>query len=165
MKIGILSDSHDNLPAMEKVVALFNKESVDHVIHCGDVVAPFTYRVFEQLQAKITAVFGNNDGEILGLKETFAKFGEISKPPKEIELDGKWILIDHFFTDRHLEALAASDQYFAILFGHTHQIVNKHIGNTIILNPGEVCGYLTGRCTCAILDTEAGTAEIREIES
>ena len=165
MKIGILSDSHDNLPALEWVVSVFNAENVDLVIHCGDVVAPFTYRILAQLNAKITAVFGNNDGELLGLKETFAKLGEISKPPKEIEIDGKKILIDHFFTEHHIEALAASGEYFAILFGHTHQVVNKQIGNTLVVNPGETCGYLTARCTCALLDTETGTAEIRELES
>ena len=165
MKIGILSDSHDNLPALEWVVSIFNAEGVEHVIHCGDVVAPFTYRILAQLNAKITAVYGNNDGELLGLKEIFAKLGEISKPPKEIEIGGKQILIDHFFSDHQLEVLAASGEYFAILYGHTHQVVNRQVGNTLVVNPGEACGYLTGRCTCAIIDTEAGAAEIREFES
>lgn len=159
-----MSDTHDHLAALEKIVALFNEEGVEQVFHCGDIVAPFTIRVLQKLSAPVTAVYGNNDGELFGLREAFSKIGEITHPPKEVELEGKWFLVDHFVSERHWTALAASGQYFAILFGHTHEVLNTQVDHTIILNPGEGCGYLTGKSTCAIIDTESGTAEIREIE-
>ncbi len=165
MKIGVFSDTHDNLPAMQKIVEIFNQIGVEQVIHCGDVVAPFAFRVLEKLKAKITAVFGNNDGEHLGLKEMFAKIGSITDAPREVTFGNKRIILNHFFSDLHYEALAISGKYDIILFGHTHQLLNKKIGNTIVLNPGEACGYLYGKCTCAILDTDYMSVEIREVKS
>ncbi|OLS15858.1 MAG: hypothetical protein RBG13Loki_0498 [Promethearchaeota archaeon CR_4] len=164
MKIGIMSDTHDHLPAMQKIVEIFNQESVEQVIHCGDLVAPFVFRVLEKLKVKVTAIYGNNDGERLGLKGAFAKIGSIIDPPREITFGDKRIIMSHFFTDSLYEALATSRKYDIILFGHTHQLLNKKIGNVIVLNPGEGCGYLTGKCTCAILDTDKMVAEIREVK-
>ena len=36
----------------------------------------------------------------------------------------------------------------------------RRIGSTLVLNPGEACGCLTGRKTVALLDTEALSIEI-----
>jgi len=35
-------------------------------------------------------------------------------------------------------------------------------GKTLVINPGEVCGYLTGKSTIAILDTTKCDARIIE---
>ncbi len=164
MKIGIMSDTHDHLPAMQKIVEIFNQTGVEQIIHCGDVVAPFAFRALEKLKAKVTAVFGNNDGEHLGLKDMFAKLGSITDPPREVTFGNKKIIMNHFFSDSHYEALAISGKYDIILFGHTHQLLNRKIGNVIVLNPGEACGYLYGKCTCAILDTDKMSVEIREVK-
>lgn len=42
MKIGILSDSHDNMPKLARAVELFNEEKVELVLHAGDLVSPIT---------------------------------------------------------------------------------------------------------------------------
>ena len=39
MKIGIIADTHDNLPAIRLAVDFFNKSDVDAVFHCGDIAA------------------------------------------------------------------------------------------------------------------------------
>jgi putative phosphoesterase len=36
--IGIISDTHDNLPAIKRAVDLFNEKNVDLVLHAGDFV-------------------------------------------------------------------------------------------------------------------------------
>jgi len=41
MKVGIMSDSHDRLPYIKRAVDIFNRESVDLVLHAGDYVAHF----------------------------------------------------------------------------------------------------------------------------
>ena len=40
------------------------------------------------------------------------------------------------------------------------KIDNRKIGNSIILNPGEACGYLTEEATFAILDLKTGEVKI-----
>jgi len=41
MKIGIMSDSHDNMNMVAKAVELFNQRGVSRVLHAGDIIAPF----------------------------------------------------------------------------------------------------------------------------
>ena len=63
-----------------------------------------------------------------------------------------------------LEALANSGNFDIILSGHTHSLVNKKLDNGIlVVNPGELCGYLTGRATFAIIDTDTMESEIIEL--
>ena len=66
MKIGVLSDSHDNVPMVKKAVELFNSEGVELVIHAGDFIAPFVVAAMGDLKCRVVGVFGNNDGERIG---------------------------------------------------------------------------------------------------
>ncbi|MBU2560247.1 YfcE family phosphodiesterase, partial [archaeon] len=67
--IGIISDSHDNLPSVEKAVDYLNSLDLELVIHAGDYIAPFTAIELKKLDAKMVGVFGNNDGEKDGLRK------------------------------------------------------------------------------------------------
>ncbi|RLB07482.1 MAG: YfcE family phosphodiesterase, partial [Deltaproteobacteria bacterium] len=44
MKIGLMADSHDHVPMIERACDLFNAEGVQMVIHAGDYIAPFSLR-------------------------------------------------------------------------------------------------------------------------
>ena len=69
MIIGILADSHDNLPKLKKAVALFNKKNICFVAHAGDYIAPFALGMLEKhLRCEYRGVYGNNDGERRGLE-------------------------------------------------------------------------------------------------
>ena len=41
MLIGAISDTHDNLPQIEKAVQILNEQKVGLVLHAGDYVAGF----------------------------------------------------------------------------------------------------------------------------
>lgn len=58
MKVGIISDTHDNLPLVDKAIERLNREKVKIVLHAGDYIAPFTVVRFKQLEAKLIGVFG-----------------------------------------------------------------------------------------------------------
>ena len=81
MKIGVLTDTHDNLEAINRAAKLFAALEVDRIFHLGDFVAPFT--AFPLLEAKIPleGVFGNNDGDREALLKRYAPIGEIHTPP------------------------------------------------------------------------------------
>ena len=59
-----------------------------------------------------------------------------------------------------IDALADSGKFDIILSGHTHSMVNKKHNDVLIVNPGELCGYLTEKPTFAIVNTETLEAEI-----
>ena len=157
MKIGIISDSHDNKEKIINAVTLFNREKVDHVIHAGDIVSPFTYEEFIKLEMPLSIVFGNNDGEKIGLLRYYKN---IEEPPLDLVLGGKKFLVLH--SPKGLEAYKFSGVYDYIIYGHTHN-VDIIEGKTTIINPGECCGWLTGRYTVAVLDLQTGKPEVFDI--
>ena len=170
MLVGVISDTHDNLDKVRIAARIFFKKRINTVLHLGDIIAPFTLRVFrEEGIEKLIAVFGNNCGEKLGLKRVADSIGyEIHEPPFTVELTGKKILMLHGqgsieATASFVNALAKSRQYDIILYGHTHRIDHRFVDNVLILNPGEACGCLTGKPTAAILDTKTLHVELLDL--
>lgn len=93
--IGVISDTHDNIEAIRLAVELFNSKRVELVVHAGDYVAPFTYAEFKGLNSKFLGVFGNNDGEKGGLRETYSKLGTDLSDFAEFEFAGRRIAVYH----------------------------------------------------------------------
>jgi putative phosphoesterase len=161
MLIGVMSDSHDNMPQIQKAVDLFNARHVEHAIHAGDFGAPFTFRILKHLQCGFTGIYGNNDGEKLLLQKLSQ--GRVFKQPHVLELDGKKIVVLH---EHHIvDALAASGHYDVVVYGHTHEPDVRLIGKTLVVNPGETGGWLYGKSTVALVDLHALSAEIVELNS
>lgn len=157
-KVGILSDSHDNMDALKSAVNLFNERAVDLVIHAGDLVSPFTAREIQKLSCPIVLVYGNNDGEILGLNRTFP--GKIFQPPHTIEVNEKKVLILH--DPILLKELENKTQFDVIIYGHLHEI-DIRPGKPMIINPGECGGWLTGRKTVAIWHVDTDNVELIDL--
>jgi putative phosphoesterase len=165
MLIGVISDTHDNLPLIEKAVKRLNGEKVDLVLHAGDYVAPFVIPKFKELNAKLIGVFGNNDGDHELLKKRFSECEncEIRGRFAEINVDGFKIALLHGDEEELLNALISCEYFDAIIHGHVHTIGVRKKGKTLIVNPGEVCGYLSGKSTIALLDTVKREAKIVEL--
>lgn len=157
MKIGILSDSHDNLPKIELAVRFFNKEKVDFVFHAGDFVAPFTIPKLDSLSCGWAGVFGNNDGEKKGLLSISE--GKIKGGPLRTELGNKKIILVHDIKTLSLERELAQ----LIIFGHTHKPEIIKESDRLMVNPGEAGGWLTGEPTVAIVDLGSLLAKIHNI--
>ncbi|MHA2281374.1 MAG: metallophosphoesterase [Promethearchaeota archaeon] len=170
MKIAVISDTHDHMNNILQAVSMMNERKVNAVIHCGDYVAPFVKKWFDKLEEpikkKFFGVFGNNDGELLYLTKNLGQICQLAQNGHEmiIELGGKRIFVSHMPKQKTLEALANSNKFDIILSGHTHIMRNKkHENGVLVVNPGELCGYLTGKSTFAIIDTEEMRADIIEL--
>jgi hypothetical protein len=161
MKVGIISDTHDNLDAIKKAVEFFNYEKVELVLHAGDYIAPFTAKIFSELGVEIIGIYGNNDGEKLGLRKAYERIAEIHDYAHEVKIDKKKLLITHY--PDTVDALLG--YYDVVIYGHTHKVDYRKKNGKIILNPGECCGYLSGRKTVAILDTERMEVVIKELKT
>ena len=120
----------------------------------------------DSIKKNFYGVFGNNDGELLYLTQNLGQICEFAQNGNEliIELGRKRIFVSHMPKQETIEALANSKKFDIILSGHTHIAVNKRYDNgVLVVNPGEVCGYLTDKPTFAIVNTETLEAEIIEI--
>jgi putative phosphoesterase len=139
-----------------------NEAGVRMVLHTGDYVAPFVIPVFEQLNADLIGVFGNNDGDRTLLLERCRNYEhiEIRGNFVEIDIEGLEIGLIHGHEKTLKDSLIAGGYYDAFVYGHTHIPEISRIGKTLVINPGEVCGYVTGTSTLAILDFKNMQAQI-----
>lgn len=161
MKLGVMADSHDNVPKVKQAVELFNARGVDLVIHAGDFVAPFAVAPLDRLESRVVAVFGNNDGERVGLAAKFGEIGgEVHPNLAEVELGGRCISAVHY--PELALPIAAGGSYDLVIYGHTHEIDVRREG-ALLLNPGETGGWITGRCTVAVVDLASMDVEIVDL--
>jgi putative phosphoesterase len=155
--IGILSDTHDNIDAIRRAVGIFKDAGCSLIIHAGDFVAPFAARELGAAGIPVRAVFGNCDGEKHGLAEAVNPFGTVQEPPLVLRIEGKSILVVHRDNEARKSIRAGYD---AVIFGHTHRSEVRHAGGTLLVNPGEVGGWVTGLRTVALLEPASLDAEI-----
>jgi putative phosphoesterase len=162
MLIGIISDTHDNPPMIEKAVKKLNDENVALVLHAGDYVSPFVIPKFKALNVKLIGVFGNNDGDHELLRKRFSETENCTIRGRfaEINVEGFKIALLHGDETELLDALINCGGFDAVVHGHSHANLSRRNGKTLIVNPGEVCGYLTGKATIALLDTVEREAKI-----
>ncbi len=153
MLVGLISDTHDNPHAIKRAVELFNSEGVELVLHAGDYVAPFTAEYFRGLKARLIGVYGNVDGDRELLKERYGSIGaEIKGYAAFMELEGVKVVLIHGSPPEIVEALAKCGDYDLVVHGHTHKPRCERLGKTLVVNPGEACGYLTGKMTVALVE-------------
>lgn len=159
MKLGIISDSHDHLHRLEWALERCLQEGIDGLIHPGDIIAPFAARLMaERWKGPRVTVYGNNDGERRGLATVLP---EIRDGAVLVEWGGRRISVDHYPPDAEHPPIPDCD---LVIFGHTHLITQERHEGAIWLNPGETCGWVTGRPTFALVDTEDLDIQIVEIE-
>jgi uncharacterized protein len=164
MIVGIMSDTHDNLQMIEAAVNKLNELNVEVVYHAGDYIAPFVDSRLRNLKAPLIGVLGNNDGSTSLLKKKFAEFGADLRGRFAFDIiDGLKIAVVHGDDRELLRSLLEVESHDILITGHTHEAKIYRKGQTLVINPGETCGLLTGKSTIAILDTEKFEAKIIEL--
>lgn len=168
MKIGIISDSHDNLTNIDIAVSYFNKNKINHIIHAGDLCFVDTLNhLLNSFNGKVHLVEGNGDDQA-------NKFECIAKNNKnfffytntgEVMIDKINIAFTH--QPQTTQDLALSGKYNLVIYGHTHKPWEKVIRvdkKTVrIINPGTLAGLFT-KATIAVYDTKRQQADLILLE-
>ena len=159
MLIGVMSDSHGRFLAVRKTLVLFDRFSVAHVIHCGDVGG---VGVFDELVNRpLTFVWGNTDFPDDGLLAYLRTVG-IAIPtaaPTCVELDGVRFAVFHGH-EREFDDLSRVDADF-VLHGHTHVARDDVIAGKRVVNPGAL--HRAAKKTAATIDTVTGEVDFFQI--
>jgi len=158
MRVGLIADTHDRLPAIAELVRQMQEAGVGMVLHAGDYCSPFSLKAFEDAHVTLAGVFGRNDGDHEGLvSRAQSAFGaELFESPHSVEIGERRILLVHDIGDVQKRSVSSHD---IVIHGSTHQQEMKTRGDTLIVNPGEGCGWLYGTPSAAILDLDS-----REVE-
>ncbi len=166
MKIAIISDSHDNLPNIEKAIKYINKQKIPVIIHCGDVCAPIILGEFAKLfkGKEIHVVKGNVDGDIEGFKSMVKEYPKIIYHGNTGKLEKDKLILTFCHEPFPAKKMAESQKYDFVFHGHTHKPWQEKIGKTTIINPGTLAG-LFNKATFAIFDTETRKAQLILLET
>ena len=152
MKIGVVSDTHNNLKNIQIIINLFNDEKVPVVIHTGDITNANTLEQFSKLNSELIGVYGNNDRNESGLKEVAQKNNfQFQEPPKRLSLLDREIVVFHE-PDSINHFLSENKMINVVLYGHTHRYENTTKNGILYFNPGESAGMQKGSNAIGILD-------------
>ena len=159
MRIGVVSDTHNNLRSVKRIVELFNEARVDRVVHTGDITQVKTVELLSELNAPLYGVYGNNDqGELAGLELCMRKYGfHFIQPPLVLDWAGRQIVVVH---DPSLLDELVTNSFDVVLHGHTHLQTLQFEDSRLLFNPGECAGMLQGQNSIGIVDLLALQAEI-----
>jgi putative phosphoesterase len=162
MLVAVCSDIHDNIWKLEAAMPRLNQAGV--LVFCGDFCAPFTLtQLAEGFDGPVHVVFGNNDGDQRLLVREAQKAGNVELYGQfgMIEVGSLSIAFNHY--PDISRALAHSQQYDVVCYGHDHTLHEERIGETLLVNPGEIMGRF-GRSTFMLLDTTDRSVTVHHVE-
>lgn len=157
MRIGVVSDTHNRLPNVRRIVELLNAARVERVIHTGDVTQARTLHALADLDAPLVGVFGNND-EREPLLEAAATYDfELHDGPLDLTLASRRLVIVH---DPRELAGARRPEHDVALHGHDHRLTIDRAGGRLVFNPGECAGHMEGYNAVGVVDLETLEVEL-----
>lgn len=158
MKIGVVSDTHNNLKNCRRIVELFNAAGVEQVVHTGDITQAKTLDVLGMLDMPLCGVFGNNDEERQSLNEAVLRNNfSFVEPPLPLELAGRRLVVVH--DPLELEQVSLNE-FDVVLHGHTHRQLIDYSDGRLTFNPGECAGHMQGLNAIGVLDLISLETEI-----
>jgi putative phosphoesterase len=145
VRIGVISDTHGNIAAFDKALAVF--DAADLIIHAGDVlyhppklgwtegydIPAFVDRL-NGLSIPIVIARGNCDPEVL---EELLKM-PVQSPYALVEFEGVRIVTNHGHLLTKQQMIDTARRYKADYFvsGHTHIPVLENVDGVTLMNPG-----------------------------
>jgi putative phosphoesterase len=162
VKIAILSDSHDRIPNLRLAVELANRQGCALLIHCGDLISPFMLDELAGFAGAVHLVYGNNTGDQhLISSGCSTRYTALTHHGLlgVVEAGGRKIAFTHY--PQMARGLAAQGNFDVICCGHNHRFRVEKIGDTLLLNPGELLGK-DAQPSFMVLD--CGSLEVERLE-
>lgn len=166
MKIGILSDIHDQV--WNLAGALRALEGCEALLCCGDLCSPFVvHQLGRGFAGPMHVVFGNNDADLYRITANARGYGQMKLHGElfQGEFGGRRVVMNHF--DFIAREFAGGGKWDLICFGHNHRLEITREGGALLVNPGAVWGavieadgsWRAVRASAARYDTATGEAE------
>jgi len=159
MKIGVLSDTHDNLSNMITALEVFRLKGIKTVVHCGDLTS--IELVSQFVGFRVIYTVGNVDGASGSIMKRIQKMNEENFAGNVFEgkLEGVWIAATHSHIKGMLSNLIRKKKYAWIFHGHTHEKKDETILGTRIVNPGALGGMGREPRSFCVVDLSAQSVE------
>lgn len=160
MRVGVLSDTHEQLERTRRALEALRAAGCAALVHCGDFTS--VAMVTACAGVGLPFVFGNNDAdETPALERAAVEAGAVCLGwSGEVELGGRRVAVAHgHMRDDVRRLLAAGPDY--LLTGHSHAAHDFDAGGVRRLNPGAL--HRADVFTVGVLDTETGAWRLVEV--
>lgn len=165
MKIGVLSDTHDNLDNVLTVLEILRQRGIETVIHCGDLTDFTMISHFSGF--RLIYLIGNMDVATGTIRKRVEQMREdnFAGLVYQGKLDGRMVAATHSHLEGKVMELVQEKRFDWIFHGHTHEKRDETVRETRIVNPGALGGLVRGPRSFCIVDLTAGEFEFIELKS
>lgn len=155
MRLGIISDTHDQLERTLLAVRLLLEGGAEALAHCGDITGPEIVAACAVLPCYFA--FGNHDADAVPHLERAAReSGAVCLGwGGEVALAGKRVAVAHGHMHTDVRRLLAGRPDY-LFSGHSHIAGDRWEGPTRRINPGALHG--ADEFTVALVDLGSGEA-------
>jgi len=163
MKVGVLSDTHDDETNLRVALDAYRQQRITQLIHCGDMIGP---EIVGQLAGfQVIYVDGNMDRES---GEIYRRLRELDPhsvvlPTFEGEIADVSIAVTHGDDLAELNRVIRSGIHRFVFTGHTHRRRDETIGPTRVFNPGALGGLQFESRSYGVVDLVSGEVEVIEL--
>lgn len=151
MRIGIISDTHDDLRNLEKALEILQEEDIRMVLHCGDLAGPAIVEALDGFDAWIARGNVDHHPELEQAVLESLGNGRLAERHR-LTLEGRSALLIHGHREGELRRLISAGEYAYIFHGHTHRRRDDIISRTRVINPGALGGMRWQQRSFCILD-------------
>ena len=149
MKIGLLSDTHGQLPA--EIFEIF--KDAELIIHAGDIGSVTILPDLKAI-APVKAVYGNVD--------SFPLVGQLPRIDF-IQAEQLTVCLTHIvnsFKGFSFELFKLKKKADIVIFGHTHHSELHEYNNILFVNPGSVSFPRGGSASVAMLEVNGAESKV-----
>jgi len=163
MKIGILSDTHDQTIHIEAAIQILKKYNIQKLFHCGDVTSLSSVELICEFPLALT--FGNGDFLTGEMRDFILSTNSENSVGYQYEgvCFGKKIGMTHSHLKGVMDGMIDSQSFDYVFYGHTHLRSDQKIGVTRVINPGSLGGLRKQTPSICILDLEKDELVFEEI--
>ena len=163
MRIGVLSDTHNNVKNTEAALEYFRGAGITRLFHCGDITGAHIVLRFAGFD--VTFVQGNGDYTHDEIETAMLMIGgqHTLLVRWSGTVAGKRIGMTHGDSFGALYDLARNGRHDYVFHGHSHRRRDETIGAARVINPGALGGKRDGARSVAVVDLAKGAVEFVEI--
>ena len=164
MKIGVLSDTHNNEANTLRAIELFHQHGITQLIHCGDVTRPAILELFRDFEMWL--VWGNNDQDLSGLRTAARNIGTVHCMGYDavLEFGAHRVGACHGDDEDRVAGLAYGGLCEWVFVGHSHlhrlELIQPKVR---LLNPGALGGRHPEPRGIAVVDLAQTSAQFLPI--
>jgi putative phosphoesterase len=158
MRIGLISDTHNEQHKVKLALEKFRQHNVELILHAGDITSTATLKLFTDFDVWISRGNMDRDRQLAKIASQLFGPGRFATT-HELQIDGATIALLHGDSWTQLESRIKSKRYNYVIHGHTHVPQDEKIGQTRVINPGALGHARWHAPTCAVLDLTEHTLE------